>query len=335
MCHNTPSAGIYMRLSKDDKDRSESSSITNQRKLLLAYAKARKLPVTEEYVDDGYSGTNFNRPAFRRMLADIENRRINVILTKDLSRLGRDYIMTGQYTEVYFPSRHVRFIAVNDGFDSASSDTDIGPFKNVVNEMYARDTSRKIRSAFLVRMQEGSYVGSLAPFGYRKSSEDRHRLIPDPPAAAIVRRIFEAAGEGSSPSQIAAALSRLALPTPSAYRTGKERSGSWSARTVIKILRNPVYLGHMVQGKSRKVSFKSSLTIANPPESWIVVEHTHEPLIDKALFERAGELLDSRRCRSLPDGGRPSPCVWGSDATPSESPAAGLSIPHGNGSSPF
>ena len=286
-------------------------------------------------MDDGYSGTNFNRPAFRRMLADIESRRINVILTKDLSRLGRDYIMTGQYTEVYFPSRHVRFIAVNDGFDSASSDTDIGPFKNVVNEMYARDTSRKIRSAFLVRMQEGSYVGSLAPFGYRKSSEDRHRLIPDPPAAAIVRRIFEAAGEGSSPSQIAAALSRLALPTPSAYRTGKERSGSWSARTVIKILRNPVYLGHMVQGKSRKVSFKSSLTIANPPESWIVVEHTHEPLIDKALFKRAGELLDSRRCRSLPDGGRPSPCVWGSDATPSESPAAGLSIPHGNGSSPF
>ncbi|MCD2492030.1 recombinase family protein [Lacrimispora sp. NSJ-141] len=310
------SVGLYMRLSKDDGESSESSSITNQRKLLLSYAKNHGLSVFDEYVDDGFSGTNFNRPAFRRMLKDIEARQINMILVKDLSRLGRDYIMTGQYTEVYFPSRRVRFIAVNDNFDSDSPDSDIAPFKNVVNEMYARDTSRKIRSAFLVRMQEGSYVGSLAPYGYRKDPEDKHRLLPDDQASGVVKDIFAMAAGGMHPASIAADLNRRGILSPKAYRgseninpkkasAGSPPVSSWSARTITKLLRNPVYLGHMAQGRSRKVSFKSQLTVKNPPEAWILVENTHQALVSSDIFLQAGAFLDSRRSTAATrqDGG--------------------------------
>ncbi|QNM06753.1 recombinase family protein [Qiania dongpingensis] len=308
------SVGLYMRLSKDDGESLESSSITNQRKLLLSFAKSHGLSVFDEYVDDGFSGTNFNRPAFRRMLKDIEARKINMILAKDLSRLGRDYIMTGQYTEVYFPSRRVRFIAVNDNFDSDSPDSDIAPFKNVVNEMYARDTSRKIRSAFLVRMQEGSYVGSLAPYGYRKDPEDKHHLLPDDEVSGVVKDIFSMAAGGMRPASIAADLNRRGILSPKAYRDSRSASSkeaspvsSWSARTITKLLRNPVYLGHMAQGRSRKISFKSTLTVKNPPEAWIRVENTHQALVSADIFLQAGVFLDSRRSTAAAEqDGRPS-----------------------------
>ena len=322
-------AALYMRLSKDDGEVRESSSITNQRKLLRSYAALKGFPVCGEYADDGFSGTTFNRPAFRRLLADIEARKINLILVKDLSRLGRDYIATGQYTEIYFPSRRVRLIAVNDGFDSEAPGSDMAPFRNVVNEMYARDLSRKIRSAFLVRMQEGSYVGSLAPYGYIKDPADKHRLIPDPETAPFASRIFRLAAGGLTPSSIAALLNEKKVPSPSA-RKRPSAPCPWSARTVIKVLRNPVYLGHMAQGRSRKLSFRSGVTIANPRESWIMVKNTHEALTDPDTFFAAAALLDSRRCRSI--SSRPSPCAWGWAATPPESPDAASSAPPENGS---
>ena len=329
-CQNPPGrlfrAGLYMRLSKDDGDSGESSSITNQRKLLTAYAASHGFPVFGEYADDGYSGTNFDRPAFRRLLSDVEAKKINLILVKDLSRLGRDYIATGQYTEIYFPSRQVRFIAVNDGFDSAETDSDLIPFKNVVNEMYARDTSRKIRSAFLVRMQEGSYVGSLAPYGYRKDPEDKHHLLPDPHTGPVVTEIFRLAASGQRPSSIASLLNGRKLPSPSALRGKKTKDAPlWSARTLIKLLRNPVYLGHMAQGRSRKLSFRSAVTVPTPRENWILVRNTHIPLTDPRTFSAAGAALDSRRSR-------PSPCAWGWAATPPESPDAASSAPPENGS---
>ena len=185
-------AGLYLRLSKDD-GAGESSSISTQRNILLSYAKDNNFRIYDEYVDDGWSGTNFERPEFKRMIKDIESGHINLVLTKDLSRLGRDYITTGQYTEIYFPSKGVRYIAINDGYDSESQYTDIVPFKNVLNEMYARDTSRKIRSAFISKMEQGSYIGNFAPYGYKKDERNKNHLIIDEEAAPIVSKIFKMA----------------------------------------------------------------------------------------------------------------------------------------------
>ena len=171
-------AGLYMRLSKDDGQR-ESSGIESQRLLLRDFAKRENIEVFDEYVDDGYSGTSYDRPAFGRLLTDIEEKRINTVIVKDMSRLGRNYIVTGELTEVYFPEHFVRFIAINDGYDSKFGNDDMAPFRHVVNEMYARDISRKIRSALYAKMKEGQYIGSFAPYGYRKSNENKNVLVID------------------------------------------------------------------------------------------------------------------------------------------------------------
>lgn len=302
------SAALYLRLSKDDEGSGESESITSQRTMLRAYAAAHHFAVYDEYVDDGVSGTTFDRPAFRRMLADIEAKRVNLVLTKDLSRLGRDYIRTGQYTEIYFPARQVRYIAVNDGYDSDSPFTEIAPFKNVVNELYARDTSKKIRSAFAARMQAGAFVGAFAPYGYRRDPEDRHHLLPDAPAAEIVREIFHSAAGGSSALQIARELNRRRVPPPLAYRRQNalsdaqpQAAGTWSAATVGKLLNNPVYLGHMAQGKTARVSWKSHVCVQKPASDWYVVENTHQPLVSQDVFDMARQ---RRRQRTCPGKGR-------------------------------
>lgn len=297
---------IYLRLSKDDEGAKESLSIANQRKMLLRYAAEHGLTVIREYVDDGYSGTSFDRPGFKRMIEDIEKKEIGLVLTKDLSRLGRDYIKTGQYTELFFPSRGVRFIAVGDGYDSAFSSTDLIPFRNVVNEMYARDISRKIRASLQVRMEEGSYIGNFAPYGYRKCGKERHQLTPDPETAPIVLRLFLDASRGVLPSALAAELNNEKIPCPSIYRCLKHpglspdrfsRSGQWTANTIIKILHNPVYLGHMVQGKTKKLSFKSSASLTVPEHERIRVPDTHPPIVTEQLFLQCKEQLKSRTCR--------------------------------------
>ena len=239
-------------------------------------------------------------------IEDIEKKEIGLVLTKDLSRLGRDYIKTGQYTELFFPSRGVRFIAVGDGYDSAFSSTDLIPFRNVVNEMYARDISRKIRASLQVRMEEGSYIGNFAPYGYRKCGKERHQLTPDPETAPIVLRLFLDASRGVLPSALAAELNNEKIPCPSIYRCLKHpglnpdrfsRSGQWTANTIIKILHNPVYLGHMVQGKTKKLSFKSSASLTVPEHERIRVPDTHPPIVTEQLFLQCKEQLKSRTCR--------------------------------------
>ena len=298
-------AGLYMRLSRDDGV-GESSSITTQRKILRAYAEEHDFSIYDEYIDDGWSGTSFERPEFKRMISDIEAGKVNLVLTKDLSRLGRDYITAGQYTEIYFPSKGVRYIAINDGYDSDSPYTDIAPFKNVINEMYARDTSRKIRSAFSAKMQGGSYIGNFAPYGYQKDPGDKNHLVPDPVTAPIVQRLFRLAEAGTGLSEIARILNGEGVVTPAVYRCMTHpylkvevytKRREWTPAGVSKLLRNRTYLGHTVQGKTTKVSFKSDLTLQNPKEDWIVVENTHEALVGEETFSVVQRIMQSRTCR--------------------------------------
>ena len=299
-------AGLYMRLSRDDGN-SESSSITTQRKILQVYAKENGFIVYEEYIDDGFSGTNFDRPGFKKMIQDIEDKKINLVITKDLSRLGRDYITAGQYTEIYFPSKGVRYIAINDGYDSNSPYNDIAPFKNVINEMYARDISKKIRSSFLARMKDGYYIGNFAPYGYKKDSKNKNRLVIDEETAPIVKEIFDMALVGKRPTDIATHLNNKGIITPIMYRCKKYNLSlesypkytnmRWTSATISKILRSVAYIGHTAQRKTTKISFKSKVTVANPKTDWIIVENTHEPIIDKTTFEIVQRFSKSRTCQ--------------------------------------
>lgn len=291
---STYHAALYMRLSRDDDGATESASISTQRKMLRSYAAEHGFVVYEEYVDDGWSGTNFDRPGFQRMIADIEAQKVNLVLTKDLSRLGRDYITAGQYTEIYFPSKGVRYIAINDGYDSDGAYADIVPFKNILNEMYARDTSRKIRSALETKMREGAYIAAFAPYGYQKDPLDKNHLVVDAVSGGVVREIFSMAANGALPVEIARTLNARAVPPPAVYRcmthdgldvNRYSRRKEWTSTAVSKMLRNPVYLGHMAQGKTTKVSFKSRMMVNNPRDEWFVVQHTHEALVDEETFD--------------------------------------------------
>ncbi len=302
---STYKAALYMRLSKDDDGTSESASIMTQRKMLRSYAADQGFQVFDEYVDDGWSGTNFDRPDFKRMIADIEAGKVNLVLTKDLSRLGRDYITAGQYTEIYFPSKGVRYIAINDGYDSDSPYTDIAPFKNVINEMYARDTSKKIRSAFTTKMRDGAYIAAFAPYGYQKDPADKNHLVVDTQSGKIVKQIFRLAANGALPIEIARTLNAQGTPSPAVYRcmTHEEldvnqysQRQEWTSATITKMLRNVVYLGHIAQGKTTRVSFKSHLTVSNPRDEWIVVENTHEALVDAETFDLVRRRSASRTC---------------------------------------
>ena len=302
---STYKAALYMRLSKDDDGTSESASIMTQRKMLRSYAADNGYLVFDEYVDDGWSGTNFDRPDFKRMIADIEAGKVNLVLTKDLSRLGRDYIAAGQYTEIYFPSKGVRYIAINDGYDSDSPYTDIAPFKNVINEMYARDTSKKIRSAFTTKMRDGAYIAAFAPYGYQKDPADKNHLVVDTQSGEIVKQIFRLAANGALPIEIARTLNAERTPSPAVYRcmthegldvNQYSQRQEWTSATITKMLRNVVYLGHTAQGKTTRVSFKSHLTVSNPRDEWIVVENTHEALVDAETFDLVRRRSASRTC---------------------------------------
>lgn len=295
-------AALYLRLSRDDARAGESVSIGGQRALLRAYAADHGWTVVGEYVDDGFSGTSFRRPGLQRLLEDVEAGRVDLVLTKDLSRLGRDYIRTGELAEVYFPSRHVRYIAVNDGFDTQGPDNGLAPFQHVVNEMYARDASKKIRSALAVRRAQGRYVGSLAPYGYRKDPADKNRLLPDPPAAAVVGEIFAQAAAGVRPGEIARRLNCRGISCPALHRSGGRPGPDgpvWTASTVSKLLRNPTYMGCTAQGRTRKPSFKAKVRETVPQEEWTVVEGTHPALVDRETFR-----LVARRSRGRPGTGR-------------------------------
>lgn len=295
-------AALYMRLSREDGE-NESASITTQRKMLTAFAKENNFIIYDEYIDDGYTGTNFDRPSFNRMINDIEENKINTVITKDLSRLGRDYITAGQYTEVYFPQKQVRYIAINDGYDSENAvNNDIAPFKNVINEMYARDISKKIRSSFTVKMKEGNYIGNFAPYGYCKDTENKNHFLINEETAPIVKEIFYMASKGHKPADIAKHLNMKNIPSPLAYRCNKyhldinkyKTDGEWRAGTISRMLKNIVYIGHMAQGKTTKVSFRLKTTIAKSKDDWFVVENTHAPIIDKETFETVQRYSQNR-----------------------------------------
>jgi site-specific DNA recombinase len=305
--HSNYNVGIYCRLSRDDNNGStESMSIANQKQMLTAYVDERGWTLQETYIDDGYSGTTFDRPDFQRMIGDIQNGKINMVITKDLSRLGRNYIMTGQYTDFFFPQNGVRYIAINDNVDTLNDDNDIAPFKNILNEMYAKDISKKIRSARAVSAKQGKFMGSKAPFGYVKSPADRYHLIVDEKTSGIIKRIFSLFASGESARHIANILNEEGIPSPRAYYyegIGKvnpnvQESDTWSSAGVMQLMRNPVYIGKMVQGKRRVMSFKTKQREVTPKDEWVVVENTHEALIDAETWERVQErIISNKRAR--------------------------------------
>lgn len=296
--------GIYIRLSKEDEEKekySESESVQNQRTLLMEYIKENKLNFISEYVDDGVSGTSFDRPAFNKMIDDIEQGKINMVITKDLSRLGRNYVQSGYYTETYFPEHNVRYIAILDNIDTAldSANNDIAPFKSILNEMYAKDTSKKINSVLQSKRNNGEYLGT-APYGYKKDPENKYHLVIDEEAAEVVRTVFRMFLEGYGTMQIADYLSEQKIPIPSDYNkrnrgTKSISYGLWPQSTVRFILSNEVYTGTVVQGKRKKISFKSKKFVDVPEEDWIRVPNMHEAIVSKEYFERAKKILEATK----------------------------------------
>ena len=295
---------IYLRLSRDDQNgNAESMSISHQRDMLKGYCEERGWEVYDIYIDDGFSGTNFDRPGFQRMIKDIKSGFINVVLTKDLSRLGRNYVMTGQYTDFFFPEHGVRYVAVNDSYDSDKDDNDIAPFKNILNEMYAKDISKKVRSARATSAKQGKFMGSKPPFGYVKSAENKYQLEIDPPSAEVVRRLFREFASGESGRKIADKLNLESIDTPAVCyykQTGKRATRSdqcqqWGSSTVLQLLRNQAYIGHMVQGMRKVSSFKTKKRLDISPDDWIIVENTHEPIIDDFTWDRVQRRLESTR----------------------------------------
>ena len=303
---NSNKAACYLRLSREDGDKAESDSISNQRNLINDYVNQRNgIMLIKEYVDDGYSGTNFERPSFKRMMEDVKIGKINCIIVKDLSRLGRNYIETGRYLERIFPFIGVRFISILDHYDSAdeSNDSDqiIIPFKNLINDSYCRDISTKIRSQLDVKRRTGKFIGSFACYGYCKDPKDNNHLLVDPVAADNVREIFRMKLEGYNSQRIADALNEVGALPPAEYKRSnglnydsgfRMASGAgWSPTSVNRILANEVYTGTMVQGLNRKISYKIKQTRAVPKEDWIRVEDTHEAIISKDMFEEVQRLM--------------------------------------------
>ena len=295
-------AALYIRLSKEDENEGPSQSVQNQESLLREFVQQHRLQVADVYVDDGWSGTNFDRPNFQRMIADIEAKKVNMVITKDLSRLGRDYIMTGHYMERYFPEHRVRYISLLDGIDTGVDSTanDITPFRAIMNDMYAKDISKKIKSVKRDKQRKGLFIGGKPMYGYKMHPTERNKIVVDEEAACIVRRIFAMALSGASCRQIARTLNAESVPTPATYcgwQMGRNSpfAGMWSSERISEMLRNETYIGNMVQGRTVKVNYKSKKCLKQAPENWVVVEGTHEPLVDVETFRKVGMLLDSRR----------------------------------------
>ncbi|MHB8962236.1 MAG: recombinase family protein [Saccharofermentanales bacterium] len=299
---NTHDVGIYCRLSRDDNNGNlESMSIGNQKQMLVDYVKEKGWNLRDSYIDDGYSGTNFDRPDFKRLLRDISSGKIDCVITKDLSRLGRNYAKVGYYTEEFFIEQGVRFIAVNDSFDTMrEEENEIAPFKNVLNEWYPRDISKKVRQVKKSSARQGKFMGSQAPYGYKKSPEDKHILIFDEPAADIMRRIFQEYAGGDSARMICDKLNQDGLDSPRFYNSKfpggqtprPEENNNWGGRTVMQMLINQAYIGNMVQGKRQVISFKTKKRRVIEPENWIVVEGTHEPIIDRETWDRVQKRIN-------------------------------------------
>ena len=293
---------LYIRLSKEDETEGPSQSVTNQKSLLNEFVQQHRLSVYDTYVDDGWSGTSFDRPDFQRMIEDIEAKKVNMVITKDLSRLGRDYIMTGHYMERYFPEKRVRYISLLDGIDTGVESTanDITPFRAIMNDMYAKDISKKIKSVKRDKQRKGQFIGGKPMYGYKMHPTEKNEIVIDEEVAPVVRRIFAMALDGMSCRKIAATLNEEGVPTPATYcgwNMGRKGpyAGLWSSERISEMLQNETYLGNMVQGRTVKISYKSKKCLKQDRENWVVVENTHEPLIDKETFQKVRMLVNSRR----------------------------------------
>lgn len=293
---------LYIRLSKEDENEGPSESVTNQQSLLKEFVQEQRLSLHDTYIDDGWSGGNFDRPNFKRMIDDIEAKKVNMVITKDLSRLGRDYIMTGHYMERYFPEKRVRYISLLDGIDTGVDSTanDITPFRAIMNDMYAKDISKKIKSVKHDKQRKGLFIGGKAIYGYKLDPDKKNKIIVDEEVAPMVRRIFGMALEGMSCHKIAAKLNAEKIPTPATYaglnqgRVGPY-AGMWSSERISDMLQNETYIGNMVQGKSVKINYKSQKSIKQARENWVRVEGTHESIIDRDTFQKVRMLVNSRK----------------------------------------
>ena len=300
---------LYARLSVDDAVEGDSNSIKNQKLMLGKYAEEHRFKNVRYYVDDGYSGTNFNRPDFQKMIEDIENGEISTVIVKDMSRFGRDHIMVGYYTQYVFPEADVRFIAIYDQVDSTSGiEDDITPFKNILNEMYAKDCSRKIKAVLKAKGSNGKHLSSRPPYGYIRDPENKDRWIIDEEAAKVVREAFNLCMQGYGPSQITRIFNERGYITPTVKKDIKwDYTGGyelWSRATVCNILQTVEYLGHTVNFKFYKKSYKSKKYYANDKDDWVIFENTQEPIIDQATFDTVQKLRESKRRPS--DMGEPS-----------------------------
>ena len=280
---------IYIRLSKEDVDRGfdESESIKNQKTLLIEYVNSlgSQYKLVDIYIDSGYTGTNFNRPDFKRMIKDIQSGKINMVITKDLSRLGRDYIETGKYMEEWFPENNVRYVSVTDGIDTFSNNNgnnDVAPFKFILNDMYSKDLSKKIRTALHTMQNQGKWVGGKTSLGYKKDPNNKNKLIICENEAKIIRMIFEMAYNEKSVGAIRDYLNENKIPTAHQIRYNKDTI--WSSKTIKRILSNPIYIGVTVQNKNSRISYKNRKMRQNPKEQWYIVENTHEAIIDRKIF---------------------------------------------------
>ena len=298
---------LYARLSKDDDLVGDSNSIVHQKEILSKYAKEHGFTNIEFYVDDGFSGTNFNRPDFQRMMADAEEGKLSTVIVKDMSRFGRDYIMVGYYTEFYFSNLDIRFIAINDNVDSnIQTENDLTPFKNVFNEWYARDTSKKIRAVFKAKGNSGKHLSTNPPFGYKKDPDDKDKWIIDEEAAATVRRIFQMYVDGYRISEIGHKLTEEKVETPILYYINRgiktnarsEYPEIWDLMSIKYILSQTAYAGHTVNFQTAVKSYKTKKQIRLPKEDWIIYRNTQEPIIDEKTFETVQQMRKVKRART-------------------------------------
>ena len=300
---NNYNVGIYVRLSKDDERLGESVSIENQKMILTKYVAEQGWNTYDIYVDDGYTGTDFNRPAVTRLLEDAKTGKINLIIVKDLSRFGRNYIQIGQYIDYIFPTYNIRFIALNDNVDTANKDTsamDMMPIVNLFNEWHSASTSKKIRTVIEANAKAGKYRTTFAPYGYVKGTDEKKLPVVDEPAASIVRRIFAERSQGISPRHIADKLNEEKIPIPSDYQYAKlgktnprKTAHLWCTKSIKQIVRNPIYLGNLYMLRSTTVSYKNHKHIDKDKEDWVVIPNTHEPLVSQEIWDKIRELEKS------------------------------------------
>lgn len=313
----TKITALYERLSNDDRLLGDSNSIVNQKAMLESYAKQNNFSNLQHYTDDGFSGGNFERPSWKRMVSDIQAGKVGTVIVKDMSRVGRDYLQTGFYTEVLFKQQGVRFIAVSNGVDSTdASSSEFAPFLNIMNEWYLRDCSRKLKAAYRTKGNSGKPTTSHPPYGYRKSPDDKNQWIVDEESAMVVKRIFNLCVEGYGPGQIAKILMNDKIETPS-YYWGKQgisawqskydpnRPYDWTSDSVARMLERIEYLGHTVNFKTFRQDYKNNKMLHNPKEKWKIFENTHEPIIDKETWELVQKLRETPKRHDFSD--KPNP----------------------------